>query len=59
MKHILEKKTFPTFAVILLAVGVLWLLSELKVLTIDIPWWPAILIILAIGWIVNFYTKNK
>ena len=49
---------FPTFAVILLVVGILWLLNELNVLAVNIPWWPVILIIVAIGWIVNSYTKK-
>ena len=49
---------FPTLAVLLLVVGVIWLLSDLGVITISIPWWPVILIILAIGWIVNSYTKK-
>ncbi len=52
------KKRFPTFAAILLAVGILWLLSDLKIITVDIPWWPAILIIIALGWIINNYSKN-
>ena len=50
---------FPTVATILLVLGILWLLNDLKVLTIDIPWWPVILIVIAIGWIVNFYSKKK
>jgi hypothetical protein len=34
-------------------------LSELKVITVDIPWWPVILIIIALGWIVDHYSKKK
>ncbi|MBW2966701.1 hypothetical protein KY342_06380 [Candidatus Woesearchaeota archaeon] len=49
---------FPTFPVILLVVGVLWLLTELNVIAINIPWWPVILIIIALGWIVNKYTEK-
>ncbi len=51
-------RRFPTFAVILLVVGVLWLLSELNLFTVNIPWWPAILIVIAIGWIFNSYSKK-
>ncbi|MBD3355358.1 hypothetical protein GF361_05220 [Candidatus Woesearchaeota archaeon] len=54
----MKNKRFPTVAVILLAVGVFWLLSDLGVLVIDIPWWPIILIIVAIGWIFNSITKK-
>lgn len=50
---------FPTLATIILVIGILWLLNELNVLTIDIPWWPVILIVVAIGWIVNFYSRKK
>ena len=40
---------FPTFAVILLVIGVLWLLSDLGVITVDVPWVPVVLIIIALG----------
>ena len=49
---------FPTMAVLLLVVGVIWLLSDLGVITVSIPWWPVILIIIAIGWIVNNYARK-
>ena len=51
-------KSFPTFATIVLVIGFLWLLSDLKIITIEIPWFPLILIIIAIGWIVNRYSKK-
>ena len=47
------RRKFPTLAVILLAIAVAWLLSELNYLSIDIPWIPTILIIIALGWIIN------
>jgi hypothetical protein len=53
------KSVFPTFAVILLVVGIVWLLNELKYITIDIPWIPVVLIIVAIGMIVNHFSKSK
>ena len=46
---------FPTFAVILLVLSVLWLLSEMAILTVNVPWIPVILIIVAIGWIIKHY----
>lgn len=49
---------FPTFAVIILVIGVSWLLNDLNVFSFNIPWFPLILIILAIAWIVNYY-KNR
>ncbi len=50
-------KGFPTFAVILLVVGLLWLLTDIGYISSNIPWFPVILIIVAIGWIVD--NKNK
>ena len=52
------KKGFPTFAILVLVLGVLWLLSELQILTVDIPWFPVIMIIVAIGWIADHYLKT-
>ena len=49
---------FPTFAVIVLVLAVLWLLGEMKILTVNVPWLPVILIIIALGWIINFYKKK-
>lgn len=49
------KRSFPTFAFLVLVAGVMWLLTELKVITIDIPWLPIVVIVLALGWIVNHY----
>lgn len=51
-----KKPKFPTFAVILLTVGVLWLLNEINVLPLkNVPWIPVVLIIVAIGMIINRY----
>jgi hypothetical protein len=58
MKKISPGGKFPTFPVLLLVVGILWLLSELQVITVAIPWWPVILIIVSLGWLVNVYQKK-
>jgi len=50
-------KGFPTFAIIVLVIGILWALSDLKYITVDIPWLPVILIIVAVGWIINSFKK--
>ncbi len=49
---------FPTFAVIVLVLAVLWLLGDMGILGVNVPWLPVILIIVAIGWIVNQYHKK-
>ena len=50
-----KEKEFPTLAVILLVFAIAWLLSDLNLININIPWIPVILIIVAIGLIVNRY----
>jgi hypothetical protein len=52
------KKKFPMLAVILLVVALLWLLTDLQVISINIPWIPLILIIIALGMIVNKIRSN-
>jgi multisubunit Na+/H+ antiporter MnhG subunit len=53
----MAKTKFPTLAIILLVVAVVWLFNELNYFSIDIPWIPVVLIIIAIGMIVNRYSK--
>jgi hypothetical protein len=53
------KTKFPTLATILLVIGLLWILSDTMILTINIPWIPLIIVIIAIGMIVNRYGENK
>jgi len=43
----------PIFWAIVLFVAVVWLLSELGLMRIDVPWLPAILVIVAVGAIIN------
>jgi len=51
------RRGFPTFAVLLLVIAILWLLGDLGVITVSLNWWPIILGIIAIGWIVDHYTQ--
>ncbi|MHC1593292.1 MAG: hypothetical protein ACXQT1_04345 [Methermicoccaceae archaeon] len=48
-------KRFPILPAIVLVLGILWLAEDLQVLPVDVPWLPVILVIVAIGWIVNNY----
>jgi uncharacterized membrane protein len=52
------KKKFPVLAIILLVFAVSWLLSELGYWSINIPWIPVILIVVAVGIIINRYSKD-
>lgn len=47
------RRRFPTLAVIVLVFALVWFLTELGYLRIDIPWIPLLLIIISIGWIFN------
>jgi len=47
---------FPTFALIVLLIGVFWLLSDLNVLKVNVPWVPIVIIVVAIGWIIDHFT---
>ncbi len=49
---------FPTFAVVLLVVGIIWLLNDLNIIMVNIPWVPMVLIIVAIGMIYNRFKKT-
>ena len=51
--------TFPVFAFILLIFAVVWLMNELGYLTINIPWIPVILIVIAVGMIANRLILNN
>lgn len=50
-----RKGRFPTFPVIILVIAVIWLLNDLKVIAVDVPWIPVVLIVIAIGIIFNRY----
>ena len=53
-----DKKKFPTFGIIVFLLGMTWLLNEMEVLTLNIPWFPLIMVIVAIGWIVDNYMSK-
>ena len=49
---------FPTFAVIVFILAVLWILGDTGVLAVNVPWFPVIIAVIALGWIVNNYAKK-
>ena len=54
-----KKAGFPTVAVILLVIAVLWILSDIGVIAVSVPWLPVILAVVALGWVVNNYKSTK
>ena len=51
----MRKPKFPMLATILLIFGIAWLLGELTIIDLNLPWLPVILVVVAIGLIVNRY----
>ncbi|MDD1657169.1 MAG: hypothetical protein LUQ41_01755 [Methanomicrobiales archaeon] len=51
-------KSFPTFAVLILVLALIWLAVELQLITVNIPWLPLIVVLVAAGWIVNHYSRG-
>ena len=49
----MTKSKFPTLAVILLVAGIVWASDELGYLDFNFPWLPVVLVIIAIGMIMN------
>ena len=54
-----EEKVFPVFAVTVLILALFWILTEVGVLAIEVPWFPIIVAAIAVGWILSFYSKKK
>lgn len=49
----MARKKFPTFWTIVLLVAIAALVGELGYLSIDIPWFPVVVIVIALGAIIN------
>jgi hypothetical protein len=49
---------FPTFSVLLLVVGIVWLLNEVGLISIKVPWIPIVLVIIALSMLYNHYYKK-
>jgi len=49
------KRRFPVLAVILLLFALTWIFNDLGYISINIPWIPVIIAVIAIGIIVNRY----
>jgi len=51
----MRKRKFPGLAVLLLLIGVVWTLNGFGITNLNVPWLPVVLLIIAIGMIVNRY----
>ncbi len=51
----MAKPKFPTLAVIILVWALMWLINDLNILKLNLPWIPVIIIITTIGMIINRY----
>jgi len=54
-----KKEVFPAFAIGVFILAILWILGDLGVITIKIPWFPIIIGVVALGAIINFYANKK
>jgi len=46
-KHYAKK--IPVFGILLLIIGIIWILQDFALITIDIPWVPIIVILIALA----------
>ncbi len=53
----MAKNKFPVLWTLLLIAGIVWLINEMFYFSINLPWLPVILIVIAIGMIANRYRK--
>ena len=54
-----HKSIFPVGGFIVLIIGIVWMLNELHVFTVDLPWVPLVIIVIGLGIILNHYYKRK
>jgi hypothetical protein len=52
-----KKRKFPLLASILLIFGLTWMLNDMNIISINIPWIPTIIVLVAIGMIFNRFNE--
>jgi uncharacterized membrane protein YoaK (UPF0700 family) len=52
-----KKPKFPVLATLLLVLGLVWILNDLSVINLNLPWVPVILVVIAIGMIWNRFRE--
>jgi len=53
----MAKNKFPTFWVIVLIFALAWILNDMNLINLNLPWLPVIIAIVAIGAIFNRFNK--
>jgi len=53
-----HSKRFPVFAIFLFIIALAWLLNDLNIVSINLPWIPLALLLFAIGMLMNFYCRE-
>jgi len=51
----MAQNKYPVLWTLLLIFGIVWLVNEMGYVSINLPWFPVILIVIAIGMIANRY----
>lgn len=52
-RNTLRRRKFPMLGFLLLIIGIVWLLNEMEMFVVDVPWIPVILIVVAAGMVWN------
>lgn len=52
-----KKPKFPVLATLLLILGLVWILNDLQIINLNLPWVPVILVVIAIGMIWNRFKE--
>ncbi|HTZ42191.1 MAG TPA: hypothetical protein VMC07_03225 [Candidatus Omnitrophota bacterium] len=58
-RHLHRKGIFPVAGIILLIIGIVWFLNDINIFSINLPWVPLVLIVIAIGLIVNRVYRRR
>lgn len=57
-KGMCHGQKFPVFPIVVFLVAFFWLLNDLRILTVNIPWIPIVLLVLSVGWLVKWHYRN-
>jgi apolipoprotein N-acyltransferase len=54
-----HRNIFPVGGFIVLVIGIVWMLNELNVFSINLPWVPLVIIVIGLGIILNHYYRRS